>query len=172
MTRQWVLYPVPYDSWVFPFIGGNRQYCWFAVSTSTFISSSFQWFFSFGWFPFMYALISTQLFPKFSLCADIPFYLSPWAFISVTFSSGTLQGPSPPFMAACRLPQGSKPDSYNISFVSHLSEITVLHCLISSVSQTVASYFFSSLFGCFRWQDLLGSCYSIWIETEVKNIDL
>lgn len=120
MTRQWVLYPVPYDSWVFPFIGGNRQYCWFAVSTSTFISSSFQWFFSFGWFPFMYALISTQLFPKFSLCADIPFYLSPWAFISVTFSSGTLQGPSPPFMAACRLPQGSKPDSYNLSLLCHI----------------------------------------------------
>lgn len=77
MTRQWVLYPVPYDSWVFPFIGGNRQYCWFAVSTSTFISSSFQWFFSFGWFPFMYALISTQLFSS-SLCVQIsPFICLP-----------------------------------------------------------------------------------------------
>lgn len=74
-------------------------------------------------------------FPKFSLCADIPFYLSPWAFISVTFSSGTLLGPSPPFMAACRLPQGSKPGNcitYLIcvtSFRDHCPSLPDIQCL-------------------------------------------
>ena len=84
------------------------------VSTSMLISSSFQRFISFRYFPFIYILINTQLFkgmlcrfPELSLCEDISFFF--FFFVSLNLHLCQLirdsAGPCfpPPCLAACKL---------------------------------------------------------------------
>lgn len=55
--------------------------------------------------------------------------------------------------------------------VSHLPEISVLCCLMSSVLKTVLSYILSSYFGCFRWEGKSGPCYSTFARSRsAKNV--
>lgn len=115
---------------------------------------------------------------SFSICLCIPhtpqlsFSLPPRAFISVSLTLGLCQDLSvllPAMQPANSFKVISRTVVQLASFISHLSGITALRCLISSVSQTVVSYFFSSLFGCCKCQGQFGPCYSILIESGSQN---
>lgn len=81
--------------------------------------------------------------------------LGVWTFCSVSTQTVCL---SPRPCTACwKLFQCMRPRNHRLLlFVSHISGITVLGCLISSVLKTIVSFILSSFLGCFREESKSG----------------
>lgn len=134
--------------------GRNRQYYWPCVNQHSNLWSS-HWFFFLRW------LVSFSAYSDWysaeylkrpsanSVSVQIALlFFSPQAFISVSLTLGLCWNLSV-FLSALQFAHSFKVASWTVvpltSFVSNLSGIALFHCLISSVSQTVVSWFFPVL---------------------------
>lgn len=71
-------------------------------------------------------------------------------------NSDSLPEPPPPCTACWKLFQCMRLRNHRLLFVSHISGVTVLGCLIASVLKTIVSFILSSFLGCFREESKSG----------------